>query len=116
MFDIKGFFKSYLQYFIVFIIFLVVVYFFLKHEFVLGLIIGTIASVVNLFSWEVYLSKAKNADSLQFSTGNWVRYLVTIVACCFWIKYPLIVDIIGILFGLMIAYVLIMLRSLQSLD
>lgn len=116
MFDIKGFFKSYLHYFIFFIIILVVVYFFLKHEFILGLIIGTIASAVNLFSWEVYLNRAKNAESLQLSTGNWVRYLVTIVACCFWLKYPLIVDIIGILFGLMIAYVLIMFKSLKSLD
>ncbi|WP_323704232.1 ATP synthase subunit I [Mammaliicoccus sp. Dog046] len=116
MFDIKGFFKSYLQYFIFFIIILVVVYFYLQHEFVLGLIIGTIASAVNLFSWEVYLNRAKNAESLHLSTGNWVRYLVTIVACCFWLKYPLIVDIIGILIGLMIAYVLIMLRTIQSLD
>ncbi|GGI41241.1 ATP synthase subunit I [Mammaliicoccus stepanovicii] len=116
MFDIKGFFKAYLQYFIFFVIFLIVVYFFLKHEFILGLIIGTIASAVNLFSWEFNLNRAKNSESLQLSTGNWVRYLVTIVACCFWVKYPLVVDIIGILVGLMIAYVLIMIRSLQNID
>ena len=105
-------FKQFIQYYIYFLILLGVLYIIIPKPFILGLIIGTVGSLINTYIFEVYLSRAKQPDNIHISTGNVWRYLVAIIACIVWVVFKENVNIIGIMIGLMISYVLIILRPL----
>ncbi|UDI77824.1 ATP synthase subunit I [Staphylococcus taiwanensis] len=105
-------FKQYIQYYIYFLIFLSVLYIIISNSFILGLIIGTFGSLINTYIFELYLSRAKQPDNIHISTGNIWRYLVAIIACLIWFFFKEYVNIIGIMIGLMISYVLIIIRPL----
>lgn len=105
-------FKQFIQYYIYFIILLAVLYVIIPNPFILGLIIGSLGSLINTYIFELYLSRAKQPDNLHISTGNIWRYLVTIIACLIWFFFKDEVNIIGIIIGLMISYVIIIVRPL----
>ncbi|MCO7043962.1 hypothetical protein NAG80_07715, partial [Staphylococcus hominis] len=69
-------------------------------------------SLINTYIFEIYLSRAKQPDNIHISTGNVWRYLVAIIACIVWVVFKENVNIIGIMIGLMISYVLIIFRPL----
>ncbi|HLR18779.1 MAG TPA: ATP synthase subunit I [Staphylococcus sp.] len=103
-------FNQYLQYYIYGIIVLLIVFIFTSSPFILGLIIGMIGSLFNTFTFEYYLAKAKQKDNIHISTGNVWRYLIVIIACCIWYFYQDYINIIGVVVGLMISYVLVVFK------
>ncbi|MCC2086782.1 ATP synthase subunit I [Staphylococcus haemolyticus] len=105
-------FKQFIQYYIYFLILLGVLYIIIPKPFILGLIIGTVGSLINTYIFELYLSRGKQPDNIHISTGNTWRYLVAIIACVIWFLLKVYVNIIGIMIGLMFSYVLIILRPL----
>ncbi|PNZ68632.1 hypothetical protein E2556_09990 [Staphylococcus croceilyticus] len=105
-------FKQFIQYYIYFLILLSVLYIIKPNPFTLGLIIGTFGALINTYIFEFYLSRAKQPDNIHISTGNIWRYLVAIIACLIWFFFKEYVNIIGIMIGLMISYVLIIIRPL----
>lgn len=105
-------FRQFIQYYIYFLILLSIMYFIKSNSFLLGLIIGTVGSLINTYIFEIYLSRAKHPDNIHISTGNVWRYLVAIITCIIWVVFKENVNIIGIMIGLMISYVLIILRPL----
>ncbi len=103
-------FNQYIQYYLYCIIVLVIVFIFTYSAFILGLIIGMIGSLINTFTFEYYLAKAKEKDNIHISTGNIWRYLIVILACTTWYFYKDYINIFGVVVGLMISYVLIVFK------
>lgn len=103
-------FKHFLQYYLYLLIILGILYLFIPFPFILGLIIGVIGSVINTYIFETYLDKAKDEHTVHISTGNMWRYLVAILACILWFVFKPHINIIGILIGLMISYVVVIIR------
>ncbi|MCS4487029.1 ATP synthase subunit I [Staphylococcus americanisciuri] len=79
---------------------------------VVGLLIGTLASIVNTAIFEYYLWRAQRQTTGSVSTGNGWRYLIALVTCIVWVLYQSQIHIIGVLIGLMISYALIVFRPL----
>lgn len=104
------FFNRYIKYYFYGMIVLLIVFIFTYSPFVLGLIIGTLGSLINTFTFEYYLEKAKEKDNIHISTGNVWRYLIVILSCCIWYFYKDQINIIGVVIGLMISYVLIVFK------
>ncbi|UBH08397.1 ATP synthase subunit I [Macrococcus armenti] len=115
MSEFKTFFNLYLKYFLCLIILLAIVYIFYRNSFVLGLIIGTIASAISSFVWHHNLLRAINSDALYVSSGMGIRFLIAIMACLFWVRYPDTFNILGIALGLMLTYVMIIIHGVNSL-
>lgn len=115
MSEFKAFFKLYLQYFLYLIFLLLIIYVFTQNNFVAGMIIGTIASAVSTFVWHHYLWRALNDDSLYVNSGMGIRFLVAVMACLFWVRFPELISIYGVALGLMLTYVMIVVHSYTSL-
>ncbi|HED5964275.1 TPA: ATP synthase subunit I [Staphylococcus aureus] len=109
-------FKQFIQYYFYLIIILGGLYLYTHHAFILGLIIGVIGSAINTCIFECYLAKAKRPDTMHISTGNMWRYLVAIIACMIWYLNKAHVSIIGIIIGLMISYVVVIIRPLLKVS
>lgn len=109
-------FKQFIQYYFYLIIILGGLYLYTHHAFILGLIIGVTGSVINTCIFECYLAKAKRPDTMHISTGNMWRYLVAIIACMIWYFNKAHVSIIGIIIGLMISYVVVIIRPLLKVS
>ena len=109
-------FKQYIQYYLYLLIILGGLYLFTHHAFILGLIIGVTGSAINTCIFECYLAKAKRPDTMHISTGNMWRYLVAIIACMIWYLNKAHVSIIGIIIGLMISYVVVIIRPLLKVS
>lgn len=109
-------FKQFIQYYFYLIIILGGLYLYTHHAFILGLIIGVTGSAINTCIFECYLAKAKRPDTLHISTGNMWRYLVAIIACMIWCFNKAHVSIIGIIVGLMISYVVVIIRPLLKVS
>lgn len=105
-------FKQYIQYYLYLLIILGILYLLIPRPFILGLMVGTCGSLVNTYIFESYLAKAKQYDSMSISTGNIWRYLVAIIVCLIWFFFKGHINIIGVLIGLMISYIVIILRPL----
>lgn len=103
-------FKKYLQYYIYWLSVLVIIALIIPKPFIYGLIIGSFGSLINTYIFELYLSKAQKEETSQVSTGGFWRYLVAFLACCTWLFFKNQVNIIGVMIGLMISYILIILR------
>lgn len=103
-------FNQYIQYYLYGIIVLVIVFIFTCSPFILGLIIGTVGSLINTFTFEYFLAKAKEKDNIHISTGNVWRYLTVILACCIWVLFKDYINIFGVIVGLLISYVLIIFK------
>ncbi|MEQ7791506.1 ATP synthase subunit I [Staphylococcus nepalensis] len=103
-------FNQYIQYYLYSIIVLVIVFIFTYSEFILGLLIGTSGSICITFTFEYYLARAKEEDNIHISTGNIWRYLIVILACTLWYFYKDYINVIGVVVGLMISYVLIVFK------
>lgn len=108
-------FKQFIQYYF-YLIILGGLYFYTHHAFILGLIIGVTGSAINTCIFECYLAKAKRPDTMHISTGNMWRYLVAIIACMIWYFNKAHVSIIGIIIGLMISYVVVIIRPLLKVS
>ena len=104
-------FKQYIQYYLYLLIILGILYLIVPHPFILGLLIGACGSLVNTYIFESYLARLKK-DAIHISTGNIWRYLVAIIACLLWFFFKDHINIIGVLIGLMISYIVIILRPL----
>lgn len=115
MSEFKTFFKLYLQYFLYLILAVLVVYLMTGSNFALGLVIGTIASACSAFVWHHYLNRAINSDSLHISSGSGLRFLIAVMACLFWVRFPDAISIYGIAFGLALTYVMILIHTFISL-
>lgn len=63
-------FQQYIQFYLYGIVVLLFVFIFTSSPFILGLIIGMIGSLINTFTFEFYLAKAKQKDNIHISTGN----------------------------------------------
>lgn len=109
-------FKQFIQYYFYLIIILGGLYLYTHHAFILGLIIGVTGSAINTCIFECYLAKAKRPDTMYISTGNMWRYLVAIIACMIWYLNKAHVSIIGIIIGLMISYVVVIIRPLLKVS
>ncbi|HEH3220835.1 TPA: ATP synthase subunit I [Staphylococcus aureus] len=109
-------FKQFIQYYLYLLIILGGLYLFIHHAFILGLIIGVTGSAINTVIFESYLAKAKRPDTMHISTGNMWRYLVAIIACMIWYFNKSHVSIIGIIIGLMISYVVVIIRPLLKVS
>ncbi len=110
-------FKQFIQYYFYLIIILGGLYLYTHHAFILGLIIGVTGSAINTCIFECYLAKAKKQlDTMHISTGNMWRYLVAIIACMIWYLNKAHVSIIGIIIGLMISYVVVIIRPLLKVS
>lgn len=109
-------FKQFIQYYFYLIIILGGLYLYTHHGFILGLIIGVTGSAINTCIFECYLAKAKRPDTMYISTGNMWRYLVAIIACMIWYLNKAHVSIIGIIIGLMISYVVVIIRPLLKVS
>ncbi|GAA6824885.1 ATP synthase subunit I [Staphylococcus sp. 18_1_E_LY] len=105
-------FNQYIQYYIYTLIVLVIVFFFTNSPFVLGLIIGIIGSLINTFTFEYYLAKAKKSETIHISTGNVWRYLTAILACVLWACFKDNINIFGVIVGLLVSYVLVIFKPL----
>ena len=103
-------FKQYLQYYLYLLVIVGILYSISPAHF-LGLMIGTCGSLVNTYIFEIYLAKSMHKESTQMSTGSTWRYLV-IIACVLWLFFKEHINIIGVLIGLMISYIVIILRPL----
>lgn len=108
-------FKQFIQYYF-YLIILGGLYLYTHHAFILGLIIGVTGSAINTCIFECYLAKAKRPDTMHISTGNMWRYLVAIIACMIWYLNKAHVSIIGIIIGLMISYVVVIIRPLLKVS
>lgn len=115
MSEFKTFFKLFLQYFIYLILIFFMIYMLTHSDFVLGLIIGTVASAISTFVWYHNLSKAINSDALYVSSGMGIRFLIAVMACLFWVRYPDTFNLLGIALGLMLTYVMIIIHGVNSL-
>ena len=73
--------------------------------------IGTCGSLVNTYIFEIYLAKSMHKETTQMSTGSTWRYLVAVIACVLWLFFKEHINIIGVLIGLMISYIVIILPS-----
>ncbi|EZS72320.1 hypothetical protein W723_02160 [Staphylococcus aureus VET1873R] len=109
-------FKQFIQYYLYLLIILGGLYLFTHHAFILGLIIGVTGSAINTVIFESYLAKAKRPDTMHISTGNMWRHLVAIIACMIWYFNKSHVSIIGIIIGLMISYVVVIIRPLLKVS
>ncbi|CAC8693982.1 ATP synthase protein I [Staphylococcus aureus] len=109
-------FKQFIQYYFYLIIILGGLYLYTHNAFILGLIIGVTGSAINTCIFECYLAKAKRPDTMHISTGNMWRYLVAIIACMIWYLNKAHVSIIGIIIGLMISYVVVIIRPLLKVS
>lgn len=109
-------FKQFIQYYFYLIIILGGLYLYTHHAFILGLIVGVTGSAINTCIFECYLAKAKRPDTMYISTGNMWRYLVAIIACMIWYLNKAHVSIIGIIIGLMISYVVVIIRPLLKVS
>ncbi|SBB01472.1 ATP synthase protein I [Staphylococcus aureus] len=109
-------FKQFIQYYLYLLIILGGLYLFTHHAFILGLIIGVTGSAINSCIFECYLAKAKRPDTMHISTGNMWRYLVAFIACMIWCFNKAHVSIIGIIIGLMISYVVVIIRPLLKVS
>lgn len=115
MTEFKTFFKLYLKYFLCLIVLLAVIYIFNRNSFILGLIIGTIASAISSFVWHHNLLRAISSDALYVSSGMGIRFLIAVMACLFWVRFPEMINLLGIALGLMLTYVMIIIHSVNSL-
>lgn len=108
--------KSFLTYYSCLWVSLIVLYFWLQHPIILGLIVGLLGSTFNTFIFEYYLYRAQNTDVGHISTGGGWRYLIAILACSVWVMFQAHIHILGVLIGLMVSYVFIIFRPLILKD
>ncbi|SUK11698.1 ATP synthase protein I2 [Staphylococcus agnetis] len=108
--------QPFLTYYICLWVGLIMLYFWVHHAFVLGLMVGLLASTFNTIIFEYYLHRAKQTRVGSVSTGgNW-RYFIAILACATWVAFQEQIHIIGVLIGLMVSYVLMIFRPLIKKD
>ena len=105
-------FKQFIKYYLYSLIILYILYLIWSSPYILGMILGLIGSLINTFIFEIYLARAKQPDTIHISTGSVWRYLVALVVCAFWYLFKDEMNILGVVVGLMISYVLIILRPL----
>lgn len=105
-------FKQFIQYYIYFLILLGVLSIIIPKPFILGLIIGTVGSLINTYIFELYLSRAKQPDNIHISTRQYLEVLSRYHCVRNMVLLKDYVNIIGVMIGLMFSYVLIILRSL----
>lgn len=109
-------FKRFLACYSLALIALVIFYFFSHYPFVLGLIIGTLGSLINTYIVEYYLTRAKDPEVHHVSTGSMWRYLVAVLACLTWVFFKDDVNIFGVLMGLLVSYILMVLRPFYDVS
>lgn len=112
MSEFKANSKHLIKYYMIALGLLVVLYFIWTSPFILGLILGTIASTINTLIFEYYLARAKNPLTIHISTGNIWRYLVAFITCVLWYLFKEHINMLGVVLGLMVSYVIIICRSL----
>ncbi|MBL7566041.1 ATP synthase subunit I [Staphylococcus saccharolyticus] len=105
-------FKQYIQYYLCLLIILGILYLIIPRPFILGLIIGACGSLVNTYIFESYLTRSRKHDTTHVATGSTWRYAVAIITCLLWFFCKEHINIIGVLIGLMISYIVIILRPL----
>lgn len=115
MSQFQTFFKHYLQFFIYLVLIFVIIGVLTHSDFMLGLVIGTIASAISTFVWYHYLARAIQSDALYITTGMGIRFLIAAMACLFWVRYPETFSLLGIALGLMFTYVMIIIHGVKSL-
>ena len=94
----------------------IMLYVWIHHAFVLGLIVGLIASTLNTLIFELYLYRAQSIKVGSLSTGGGWRFLNAILASIVWVFHQEQIHILGVLTGLMISYVFIIFRPLIKPD
>ncbi len=95
---------------------LIMLYIWIHHAFVLGLIVGMVASTLNTLIFELYLYRAQSINVGSLSTGGSWRFLNAILACLIWGFFQEQIHILGVLIGLMVSYVFIVFRPLLKQD
>ena len=105
-------FKQYLQYYLYLLVIVGILYSISPRPFFLGLMIGTCGSLVNTYIFESYLARSMKHDTTHVATGSTWRYAVAIITCLLWFFCKEHINIIGVLIGLMISYIVIILRPL----
>ncbi|CAD2072113.1 ATP synthase subunit I [Phocicoccus pinnipedialis] len=104
----KAFLRHFVIYFAIFMLIFLAWYFITKSSIALGLILGTVISIFMAFSWYVNLRRAYDEDETNIRTGSATRIILVILACVIWYKFNEYINIFGVLFGLLLTYILIL--------
>ena len=93
-------FKQFIQYYIYFLILLGVLSIIIPKPFILGLIIGTVGSLINTYIFELYLSRQSNQITYIF-----LRQYLEVLSRYHCVRNMVLlkdyVNIIGVMIGLM---------------
>lgn len=76
---------------------------------------GTFASILLILSWFYHLEKSYDSDLGKVKTGTLMRYLIVIITCLIWWRFPEIFNIFAIAVGLSFSYILIMLQGIKEM-
>ncbi|MDQ0257192.1 ATP synthase protein I [Evansella vedderi] len=114
--DYKAVAKRYCMYTVILIIiFLIIALFFTSQRFFLGLALGTAFSLLNLLS--TYHQVKSIGTILEGGTVRWTfgtatRIITAVLGVFIGMQFPQYFDLMGVIIGLMITYVLILIEPI----
>lgn len=108
--------KRYCIYTVILImVFLTIALFFTSQRFFLGMSLGAAFSLLNLLSTYHQvktIGKMLEGGSVRFSFGTVTRILTAVAAVYIAMQFPQYFDLMGVIIGLMVTYVLILIEPI----
>nr|WP_281419644.1 ATP synthase subunit I [Bacillus alkalicola] len=100
---------------ILIIIFMVIALFFTNTQFFLGLTLGAVFSLFNLLSMYKQVKAIGNildGGTAKWSFGSLARVIYAVLAVIIAMRFPEYFDLMGVIIGLMVTYVLILIEPI----
>lgn len=111
----RRFFHHFLKFLLIPLIICLLIFLFTKSSIAAGGALGTFASILLILNWYYHLEKSYDGDLERVKTGTLTRFLIVIITCLIWLRFPDIFNIFAITGGLALSYILIMLRGIKEL-
>lgn len=110
----KAFLKHFVIYFAIFIAVFTAWYLITNSSIALGLLVGTVISIFMAFSWYINLWRAYDSHTTKVRTGSATRVILVLLACMIWYRFNDYINILGVLLGVLLTYVLIIFHAINT--
>lgn len=111
----RRFSHHFLKFLLIPLILSILIFIFTQSSIAAGLALGTLASILMSFNWLYHLEKSYDSEIDKVKTGTLTRFLIVIITCLIWVRFPEVFNILAIAAGLALSYILIMLRGMKEL-
>ncbi|MFD2830677.1 ATP synthase subunit I [Corticicoccus populi] len=112
---LRRFFHHFLKFLLIPLILSILIFAVTQSSIAAGAALGTFASILMNLNWLYHLEKSYDSDVERVKTGTLTRFLIVIMTCLIWVRFPEVFNIFAIAAGLALSYILIIVRGIKEL-